>query len=200
MVKTIFAEAGLSGNKNNHSFRVAGASSLFAASVPERVIKERLAMCLLKDWESKQVSMKTKSLPCPKSWQERKTHLKWLTLAWYLLLLKFRRNCLLLCWHHLVLSIITAPSTASTLLHQIMVLFQDLLIFNHLYHHLQCWPILGLLFFNQLYHHLQYQPSLVLLSLSYLYQTCQMYQLILSTNSGIVYLDCLASRWLWLFM
>ena len=41
MVKTMFAEAGLSGNKSNHSLRVAGACSLFAAGVPERVIQGR---------------------------------------------------------------------------------------------------------------------------------------------------------------
>ena len=41
MVNDIFAEAGIYGNKTNHSLRVAGATSLFAAGVPERVIQGR---------------------------------------------------------------------------------------------------------------------------------------------------------------
>ena len=41
MVKEMFAKAGLSGKKTNHSLRVAGATSLFAAGVPERVIQGR---------------------------------------------------------------------------------------------------------------------------------------------------------------
>ena len=41
MVKEIFAEAGIAGKKTNHSLRVAGATSLFSASVPERVIQGR---------------------------------------------------------------------------------------------------------------------------------------------------------------
>ena len=40
MVKDMFEEAGISG-KSNHSLRVAGASSLFSAGVPERIIQGR---------------------------------------------------------------------------------------------------------------------------------------------------------------
>ena len=41
MVSSMCAEAGVKGEKSNHSLRVAGASSLFEAGVPERVIQER---------------------------------------------------------------------------------------------------------------------------------------------------------------
>lgn len=41
MVKIMFDEASISG-KTNHSLRVAGASSLFVAGVPERIIQERI--------------------------------------------------------------------------------------------------------------------------------------------------------------
>ena len=41
MVKDIFAEAGIEGKKSNHSLRVAGATSLFSAGVPERIIQSR---------------------------------------------------------------------------------------------------------------------------------------------------------------
>lgn len=39
--KTMFEEAGILGKKTNHSLRVAGASSLFDAGVPERIIQQR---------------------------------------------------------------------------------------------------------------------------------------------------------------
>ena len=41
MVKDMFAEAGIEGKKSNHSLRVAGATSLFAAGVPEWIIQGR---------------------------------------------------------------------------------------------------------------------------------------------------------------
>lgn len=41
MVSNMFAEAGLEGNKTNHSLRVTGASALFDAGVPERIIQAR---------------------------------------------------------------------------------------------------------------------------------------------------------------
>ena len=41
MVKDMFSEAGLDGNKTNHSLRVAGTSSLYEAGVPEKVIQSR---------------------------------------------------------------------------------------------------------------------------------------------------------------
>uniref|UniRef100_A0A1X7TT57 DUF3504 domain-containing protein n=1 Tax=Amphimedon queenslandica TaxID=400682 RepID=A0A1X7TT57_AMPQE len=41
MVKDMATEAGLSGKKTNHSLRVAGATSLYRAGVPERIIQER---------------------------------------------------------------------------------------------------------------------------------------------------------------
>ncbi len=37
----MFAETGLGGNKTNHSLRVTGASALFDAGVPERIIQSR---------------------------------------------------------------------------------------------------------------------------------------------------------------
>ena len=40
MVKNMCDEAGIVGNKSNHSLRVAGASSLFDAGVPERIIQQ----------------------------------------------------------------------------------------------------------------------------------------------------------------
>ena len=41
MVKKMCDEAGIVGNKSNHSLRVAGASALFDAGVPERIIQQR---------------------------------------------------------------------------------------------------------------------------------------------------------------
>ncbi len=41
MVKAMCNEAGVNGKKTNHSLRVAGATSLFTASVPERIIQGR---------------------------------------------------------------------------------------------------------------------------------------------------------------
>ena len=41
MVPTMCEEANIVGKKTNHSLRVAGASSLFAAGIPERVIQQR---------------------------------------------------------------------------------------------------------------------------------------------------------------
>ena len=41
MVKDMCAEAGVKGNKTNHSLRAAGATQLFAAGVPEKVIQQR---------------------------------------------------------------------------------------------------------------------------------------------------------------
>ena len=39
MVHSIYEEAGVTGWKSNHSLRVMGATTLFAAGVPERVIQ-----------------------------------------------------------------------------------------------------------------------------------------------------------------
>ena len=41
MVKTICAEAGVGGNKTNHSLRATGTSTLFQAGVPEKIIQQR---------------------------------------------------------------------------------------------------------------------------------------------------------------
>ena len=41
MVHSICEEAGVTGRKSNHSLRVTGATTLFAAGVPERVIRSR---------------------------------------------------------------------------------------------------------------------------------------------------------------
>ena len=41
MLKDICHEAGITGRKTNHSLRATGASELFAAGVPEKIIKER---------------------------------------------------------------------------------------------------------------------------------------------------------------
>ena len=41
MVKDICADAGVSGNKTNHSLRATGATKLYHAGVPEKVIQER---------------------------------------------------------------------------------------------------------------------------------------------------------------
>ena len=41
MVKDICANAGIEGQKTNHSLRATGASELFHAGVPEKVIQER---------------------------------------------------------------------------------------------------------------------------------------------------------------
>ncbi len=52
MFKDMCAEAGVSGHKTNHSLRATGASELFEAGVPEKIIKERTghrsleALCL----------------------------------------------------------------------------------------------------------------------------------------------------------
>ena len=40
MVKNMCDEAGIVGNKSNYSLHVAGASSLFDAGVPERIIQQ----------------------------------------------------------------------------------------------------------------------------------------------------------------
>ena len=42
MVKDVFSEAGLDGNKTNHSLWVARTSSLYEAGVPEKVIQSRM--------------------------------------------------------------------------------------------------------------------------------------------------------------
>ena len=41
MVREMCQEAGIEGEKSNHSLRVAGTSSLFAAGVPEKIIQGR---------------------------------------------------------------------------------------------------------------------------------------------------------------
>ncbi len=41
MIKNICKDAGIAGKKTNHSLRATGASELFAAGVPERIIQER---------------------------------------------------------------------------------------------------------------------------------------------------------------
>ena len=41
MLKDMCSEAGITGRKTNHSLRATGASELFAAGVPEKIIKER---------------------------------------------------------------------------------------------------------------------------------------------------------------
>ena len=41
MLKEICSEAGITGHKTNHSLRTTGASELFEAGVPEKIIKER---------------------------------------------------------------------------------------------------------------------------------------------------------------
>ena len=41
MVSEMCEEAGTSGKKTNHRLRVSGASSLFSAGVPERIIQQR---------------------------------------------------------------------------------------------------------------------------------------------------------------
>ena len=41
MVQKMCADAGISGKKTNHSLRATGASQLFQANVPEKVIQER---------------------------------------------------------------------------------------------------------------------------------------------------------------
>ena len=41
MVSNMFAEAGLGANKMNHSLQITGASVLFDAGVPERIIQSR---------------------------------------------------------------------------------------------------------------------------------------------------------------
>ena len=41
MVKEICSDAGISGHKTNHSLRAAGATGLYQAGVPEKVIQER---------------------------------------------------------------------------------------------------------------------------------------------------------------
>ena len=54
MVKEICSEAGLDGKKTNHSLRVAGATSLYQAGVPEKLIQQRTGhRCLqsLRDYE-----------------------------------------------------------------------------------------------------------------------------------------------------
>ena len=41
MLKDMCHDAGITGHKTNHSLRATGASKLFAAGVPEKIIKER---------------------------------------------------------------------------------------------------------------------------------------------------------------
>ena len=41
MIKDMCHEAGIGGHKTNHSLRATGASEVFAAGVPEKIIKER---------------------------------------------------------------------------------------------------------------------------------------------------------------
>ena len=41
MFKDMCSEAHISGHKTNHSLRATGASELFEAGVPEKIIKER---------------------------------------------------------------------------------------------------------------------------------------------------------------
>ena len=41
VVKDMCAEAGLEGEKSNHSLRVAGATSLYKAGLPEKLIQQR---------------------------------------------------------------------------------------------------------------------------------------------------------------
>ena len=41
MVKRMCGEAGMEGNKTNHSLRATGATTLFRASVPEKLIQQR---------------------------------------------------------------------------------------------------------------------------------------------------------------
>ena len=41
MVKDICADAGIGGNKSNHTLRATGATELYQAGVPEKVIQER---------------------------------------------------------------------------------------------------------------------------------------------------------------
>ena len=41
MVQDMCSDAGIEGKKTNHSLRVNGASTLFEAGVPERVIQQR---------------------------------------------------------------------------------------------------------------------------------------------------------------
>ena len=41
MVKRMCGEAGVEGNKTNHSLRATGATTLFRASVPEKLIQQR---------------------------------------------------------------------------------------------------------------------------------------------------------------
>ena len=41
MVKEICSEGGISGRKSNHSLRATGASDLYQAGVPEKLIQER---------------------------------------------------------------------------------------------------------------------------------------------------------------
>lgn len=58
MVKDIFIEAGLSGNKSNHSLTVAGATSLYAAGVLERVVQGRTGHVSLEALRKYQVTEK----------------------------------------------------------------------------------------------------------------------------------------------
>ena len=49
MVKDICADAGIGGNKSNHSLRTTGATELYQAGVPEKVIQERTGHLSLTD-------------------------------------------------------------------------------------------------------------------------------------------------------
>ena len=47
MVKDTFAEVGIAG-KTNHSLRATGATQLYTANVPEKMIQQRTGHCSLK--------------------------------------------------------------------------------------------------------------------------------------------------------
>ena len=49
MVCEMCKAAGIEGNKSNHSLRVAGTSSLFAAGVPEKLIQSRTGHASVSD-------------------------------------------------------------------------------------------------------------------------------------------------------
>ena len=51
MVKDICADAGVSGNKTNHSLRATGVTELYHPGVPEKVIQERTGHLSLRQYE-----------------------------------------------------------------------------------------------------------------------------------------------------
>ena len=73
MVKDICADAGVKGNKSNHSLRATGATELYQAGVPEKVIQERtghLSLTGLRQYE------RTSGTSCVASFgSKRKCHL-----------------------------------------------------------------------------------------------------------------------------